>query len=76
MKKRLFLAAAGLCLASALLRLPALALDAHVAKDTAGTAAAAWAAIGDFCGIASWHPAVAKCEISVKDGATLPHADT
>lgn len=70
MKKRLFLTAAGFGLASALLTAPALALDAHVAKDTAGTAAAAWAAIGDFCGIASWHPAVAKCEISVKDGAT------
>jgi uncharacterized protein YndB with AHSA1/START domain len=23
-----------------------------------------WAAIGDFCGIASWHPVIAKCELS------------
>lgn len=23
-----------------------------------------WAAIGDFCGIANWHPIIAKCEIS------------
>jgi hypothetical protein len=67
MKMRLFLTTAGLCLMAA----PALALDAHVAKDTAGSAAAAWAAVGDFCGIAAWHPAVAKCEISAKDGATF-----
>ncbi|MEQ1651445.1 MAG: SRPBCC family protein [Hyphomicrobium sp.] len=67
MKSRLFLAAAGLCLGLA----PALALDAHVAKDTAGSATAAWAAVGDFCGIAAWHPAVAKCELSAKDGATF-----
>lgn len=71
MKKRLFLTAAGLCLGSALTAAPALALDAHVAKDTTASAAAAWAAVGDFCGIANWHPAVAKCEISTKDGATL-----
>ena len=67
MKKRLFLTAAGLFLGAA----QALALDAHVSKDTAGSAAVAWAAIGDFCGIAPWHPAVAKCEISTKDGATF-----
>ncbi len=23
-----------------------------------------WAAIGDFCGIGSWHPAVTKCDLS------------
>jgi Polyketide cyclase / dehydrase and lipid transport len=71
MKIRLFMTAAGLCLGAALTAAPALALDAHVAKDTAGTAAAAWAAVGDFCGIASWHPAVAKCEILTKGGATF-----
>jgi hypothetical protein len=47
-----------------------MALDAHVAKDTTASAAAAWAAVGDFCGIATWHPAVTKCEMSTKDGAT------
>lgn len=26
--------------------------------------AAAWAAIGDFCGIGTWHPAVAACKLS------------
>ncbi len=71
MKLRLFLATTGLCLGAALTAGHALALDAHVAKDTAGAPAAVWAAVGDFCGIAAWHPAVAKCEISVKDGATF-----
>lgn len=74
MKSRLFLTALGLWLgaglASGLTAGSALALDAHVSKDTAGAPAAVWAAIGDFCGIAAWHPAVAKCEISAKDGAT------
>jgi hypothetical protein len=60
--------------AAAVVALPAaqaMALDARVAKDTKASAAAAWAAVGDFCGIASWHPAVAKCEMSTKDGATF-----
>lgn len=48
----------------------AAALDAHYDKDTPAAAAKAWAAVGDFCGIASWHPAVEKCELSTKDGAT------
>lgn len=61
-----FLTTAALCLAAA----PAMALQAHVAKDTAASAAAVWAAVGDFCGIANWHPAVAKCELSTKDGTT------
>ncbi|QAY94439.1 SRPBCC family protein [Methylovirgula ligni] len=25
---------------------------------------AVWAKVGDFCGIGTWHPAVAKCELS------------
>lgn len=49
----------------------ALALDAHYSKDTAASAAKAWATIGDFCGISAWHPALEKCELSKKDGATL-----
>ncbi|MEQ1718681.1 MAG: SRPBCC family protein, partial [Hyphomicrobium sp.] len=47
------------------------ALEAHYSKDTPAPAAKAWAAIGDFCGISAWHPALEKCEISKKDGATL-----
>lgn len=49
----------------------AFALDAHYSKDTAVPASKAWAAIGDFCGISAWHPALEKCELSNKDGATL-----
>jgi Polyketide cyclase / dehydrase and lipid transport len=71
MKSRPFLTAAGLCLGSAMTVTSAFALDAHVSKDSAGTPADVWAAVGDFCGISTWHPAVAKCEISAKDGATF-----
>lgn len=47
----------------------AMALEAKVAKDSAASPDAAWAAIGDFCAIGTWHPVVEKCEISTKDGA-------
>ena len=33
--------------------------------------AQAWAAIGEFCGIGDWHPAVEKCVLSEKDGKPL-----
>ncbi len=49
----------------------AAAIDAHYSKDTPASPAKAWAAIGDFCGILTWHPALEKCELSNKDGATL-----
>jgi hypothetical protein len=49
----------------------AFALEAHYSKETAAVAGKAWAAIGDFCGISAWHPALEKCELSQKDGATL-----
>ena len=67
MKMKHLIAGLGLCASAG----AASALDAHVAKDTAATADAAWAAVGDFCGIATWHPAVAKCEKSENDGATF-----
>jgi hypothetical protein len=31
----------------------------------------AWTLIGDFCGIKTWHPAIASCELSEKDGAKI-----
>ena len=46
----------------------AFALDAKVAKDSTAPADASWAAVGDFCAISTWHPAVEKCVISEKDG--------
>jgi len=58
---------------AAMLAMPAsaaMALEAKVTKETTASPAAAWATIGDFCGIATWHPAVAKCEPSSKDGAS------
>ena len=30
-----------------------------------------WQAIGEFCSIAEWHPAVARCAAGEQDGATL-----
>src|SRR5438309_11683588 len=48
--------------------------EASAAKNSnrvEGTATVeqAWALIGDFCGIKTWHPAIASCEESDKDGA-------
>ena len=50
---------------------PALALEAKKELKVDATPEAAWAAIGEFCEISSWHPAVEKCELSEKDGKTL-----
>lgn len=49
----------------------AAALDAKVTKETTAPAQSAWQLVGDFCGIASWHPAVTKCVLSEKDGKTF-----
>lgn len=49
----------------------AAALDAGYSKATTANAKTAWSAIGDFCGISAWHPALETCEISQKEGATL-----
>ena len=59
-------------LAAALAFCPAaMALEVTKSVDAPEPPAVAWKAIGDFCGIANWHPAVAKCEPSTKDGATM-----
>lgn len=47
------------------------ALDAKVEKDIAADPRAVWTAIGDFCGISTRHPVVAKCVQSEKDGKTF-----
>jgi Polyketide cyclase / dehydrase and lipid transport len=49
----------------------AIALEAKVEKSVAASAEKVWVAVGDFCGIASWHPAVAKCVLSEKDGKSF-----
>ena len=50
---------------------PALALEANKQVKVNGTPDAAWAAIGEFCDISAWHPAVEKCVLSEKDGKSL-----
>ncbi|WP_336487960.1 SRPBCC family protein [Methylobacterium nigriterrae] len=47
---------------------PALALEVSKSFDVAAPPAKVWQTIGDFCGIGSWHPAIEKCEPSMKDG--------
>jgi len=57
-------------LAACVLASPALAVDVKKSVDVSASPKATWKAIGDFCGIGKWHPAIAKCEISKKGGAT------
>jgi Polyketide cyclase / dehydrase and lipid transport len=61
-----------LIICAALMASTALAHAVDISKTASSTAApdAVWARIGDFCGIAKWHPAVEKCEMADKDGAT------
>jgi Polyketide cyclase / dehydrase and lipid transport len=47
------------------------ALEAKVETPLTVDAPSAWAAVGDFCGISKWHPAVTKCELTEKDGKTF-----
>ncbi len=58
-------------LAIGLLPNAASALEAKVERTMNADAKTAWTAVGDFCHIQSWHPAVTKCEISQKDGKTF-----
>lgn len=50
----------------------AFAIDAKVRKeDNDIEPAAMWKVVGDFCDIQNWHPAVAKCELSTRDGKRI-----
>lgn len=49
----------------------AFAIDVSETKDSSQAASAVWSKIGDFCGIAKWHPALKGCTLSQKDGATF-----
>jgi hypothetical protein len=42
----------------------AFALDSSVTMQSSMTPDALWKKVGDFCGIASWHPAIEKCVLS------------
>lgn len=58
-------------LSAALIALPAGAVELQESVSVPATAAAAWSALGDFCGIGKWHPAIAHCQLSEKNGATF-----
>jgi hypothetical protein len=49
--------------------LAAHAVDTSAKATSKLSADAMWTKIGDFCGIAKWHPALEKCELSA-DGKT------
>jgi len=49
--------------------LAAQALESGAKAASKLSADALWAKVGDFCGIAKWHPAIEKCELSA-DGRT------
>jgi hypothetical protein len=48
---------------------PAVAIESSVKGTSAASVDAVWAKVGDFCGIANWHPAIEKCALSA-DGKT------
>lgn len=54
-----------------LVAVPAFAVDVTRSVEVAAAPDKAWAAIGAFCQIGSWHPAIEKCDLATKDGATL-----
>lgn len=83
MRSVTFAAAACLVMAAS----PAFALEVVVEKTVAAQAGAAWTAIGDFCGVANWHPAIEKCapttvkkrearDLSLKGGGKIVEALT
>ncbi len=62
---------------------PAFALDSSLTMTSSVSPEALWKKIGDFCGIANWHPAIEKCvlsadgkqrTLSVKGGGTIVEA--
>jgi hypothetical protein len=42
----------------------AFALDSSVTMTSSMSPDALWKKVGDFCGIAAWHPAIEKCVLS------------
>ena len=51
--------------------LPGHALEVQKSATVAASPDKVWHTIGDFCGIAAWHPAVEKCVPSDKDGQKI-----
>jgi hypothetical protein len=54
------LLSAGLCLTAT----AAQVIESNASRTTSESVDTVWRKIGDFCGIANWHPAIAKCELS------------
>lgn len=44
------------------------AVEVRKRREAPGTPAEVWGLVGGFCDIQKWHPAVAKCEETTKDG--------
>jgi hypothetical protein len=63
--KKEFGLAAGLLLFAAV---PAFAAESKVVGTSAAAPDKVWTKIGDFCGIANWHPVIEKCTLS-SDGS-------
>jgi hypothetical protein len=40
------------------------AIESKASRTSSQSVDAVWQKIGDFCGIANWHPAIAKCDLS------------
>lgn len=57
--------------ATVLVATPAMALEVKKQVTVDATPAQAWAAIGDFCAIGGWHPAVEKCVLGEMDGKAM-----
>jgi hypothetical protein len=62
---------------------PAFGLESSVTTTSSISPEALWKKIGDFCGVADWHPAIEKCvlsadgkqrTLSLKGGGTIVEA--
>jgi len=62
---------AGAAVLALVASVPAQAAEVSKVIEAKGTVDKAWAALGDFCGIKDWHPAIANCVLSEKDGAKI-----
>lgn len=61
-------AVAGLLVAT-----PAFALEASKTVDVAASPEKVWQTIGNFCGIANWHPAISECTPGEQNGKPTRH---
>ncbi len=52
---------------------PAFALEASKTVDVAASPEKVWQTIGNFCGIADWHPAITKCVPAEQNGMPIRH---